>query len=286
MSVDDRARRARAGAARGSAIAPAARTRNPPPRSPRPVASATRVRGPRYTLAHHDSYTRWTGDLVLVVTEDVVLRRALCHSLATQGYRPVEADASSKADALVARIEPKLILLDLDRSDGGGLACLVRVREVSRDTPIIALSVRADEGDKVAALDVGADDFMTKPLGTSELLARIRAALRHARTRASSRDVIEIGPIRIDHGRYEVSVEDKLVHLTPIEFRLLAVLARHAGKVVPRDQLLGEVWGPDTDQAHYLRVYVAALRQKLEKDPAHPRWLVTVTGMGYRLRDA
>lgn len=243
------------------------------------------MRTPRFELQQYDKHQAHAGELVLVVMDDVALRRQLCRALATHGYRAVEADSSSRADQLVARTQPRLVLLDLDRSDGEGLASLVRARDASPETPVIALSARADEGDKVAALDVGADDYMTKPIGTSELLARIRVAMRHARTRVASGEVVEIGPIRIDHARYEVAVDGKLVHLTPIEFRLLAVLAQHAGKVLSREQLLSEVWGPDTDQAHYLRVYVAALRQKLEKDPAHPRWIVTVTGLGYRLRD-
>jgi two-component system KDP operon response regulator KdpE len=223
---------------------------------------------------------------VLVVSEDENLGRSLFRALAAQGYRPVEGDEWSRTPDLVDKIQPMLTLLDLDRADGEGLASLVRTRDASRETPIIALSARADEGDKVTALDVGADDYVTKPIATSELLARIRVALRHSRRRAVAGEVVNVGPIRIDHARYEVTVDGKLVHLTPIEFRLLALLAQHAGKVLSRDQLLHDVWGPDTDQAHYLRVHVAAIRQKIEKDPAHPRWLTTVTGLGYRLRDA
>jgi two-component system KDP operon response regulator KdpE len=215
-----------------------------------------------------------------------MLRRSLCNALGTQGYRVQEANSSSRVDELVLRVQPLLVILDLDRADGEGLASLVRVRDATRELPIIALSARATEGDKVTALDVGADDYVTKPLGTSELLARIRVALRHARAHHVASTVLEVGPIRIDHTRYQVAVGGKLVHLTPIEFRLLALLAQHAGKVLSRDRLLHEVWGPGTDQAHYLRVQVAALRQKIEEDPAHPRWLTTVTGLGYRLRDA
>jgi two-component system KDP operon response regulator KdpE len=248
------------------------------------VASVAGVPKPTYALATHGTRAH-VGDLVLVVSEDAELRRSLCQALAAQGYRPVDAD-SSRTDDVVDKIQPMLTLLDLDRADGEGLASLVRTRDASRETPIIALSARVGEGDKVTALDVGADDYVTKPIATSELLARIRVALRHARRRAAADEVVVVGPIRIDHARYEVTVDGELVHLTPIEFKLLALLAQHAGKVLARDQLLHDVWGPDTDQAHYLRVHVAAIRQKIEKDPAHPRWLTTVTGLGDRLRDA
>jgi two-component system KDP operon response regulator KdpE len=239
-------------------------------------------RAPRH---QHGTSTRWVGEIVLVATEDAGLRRSLCQALATQGCRAVEADPSASAGELLARIQPVLILLDLDRSDGAGLDLLVELRDAANLTPVIALSTRGGEGDKVTALDLGADDYLTRPFGTSELLARIRVAMRRTRAQVASSEIVEVGPIRIDHSRYRVTVGGELVHLTPIEFRLLALLAKHAGKVISRDQLLHEVWGPNTNEAHYLRVHVATLRQKIEEDPAHPRWLVTVTGMGYRLCD-
>ena len=152
---------------------------------------------------------------------------------------------------------------------------------------MIVLSARDREDDKVLALDAGADDYLTKPFGTAELLARIRVALRHARGQAVPDDpVIAIGPMRIDQARHEVAVDGEPVHLTPIEFRLLALLAQHAGKVLTHRQLLHDVWGPrNTHQTHYLRVHMAALRRKIEADPARPRWLITEAGVGYRLLD-
>jgi two-component system, OmpR family, KDP operon response regulator KdpE len=178
------------------------------------------------------------------------------------------------------------VLLDLGMPDGDGLDLLKRLREWST-APVIVLSARDREDDKVIALDVGADDYLTKPFGTSELLARIRVALRHARgLKATDDPILAIGPIRIDQARHEVTVDDEPVHLTPIEFRLLALLGRHAGKVLTHRQLLHEVWGPrNTHQTHYLRVHMAALRRKLEVDPARPRWLTTEAGIGYRLKD-
>ncbi|MDX2089534.1 MAG: winged helix-turn-helix domain-containing protein [Kofleriaceae bacterium] len=220
------------------------------------------------------------GHPVLVVSGDIALRRSLGQVLAAHGYTVAEADATQRLDLLVARTRPLLLVLDLDRPDGERLAPMVRVRDASRELPMIALSVRGDEGDKVAALDVGADDYLTKPIGTSELLARIRVVLRRMRSDLNAPDVLEAGDVRIDRARYEVTVDGKLVHLTPIEFRLLAMLARTPGKVVTREVLLHHVWGPNTDQAHYLRVHIAALRQKLG---AHK--VLTVTGIGYRLAD-
>ena len=165
---------------------------------------------------------------------------------------------------------------------------LRRLREWST-APVIVLSARDREDDKVLALDAGADDYLTKPFGTSELLARIRVALRHAHDRRPDDNddpVLAIGPMRIDQARHEVTVDGALVHLTPIEFRLLVMLARHVGKVLTHRQLLHDVWGPrDTHQTHYLRVHMAALRRKIEVDPARPRWLTTEAGVGYRLKD-
>ncbi len=206
----------------------------------------------------------------------------LCDELDHHGYRTLLAGAAPPIDELAARALPILVLLDLDRDDGQGLALLSRIRELAA-CPVIALSERAAEGDKVAALDAGADDHITKPFGRLELFARIRVALRYVRPRPPGEGVLAAGPIEIDAARYLVTVCGQRVHLTPNEFRMLAVLVRGGGAVVTRDQIVHEVWGPGSDQADHVRVHIAALRKKIEHDPQHPRWLVTVAGIGYRL---
>ena len=226
------------------------------------------------------------ADTVLVVEDEAPMRRFVRSALATHGFRVIEAGTLAEAEGLATESPPELVLLDLGLPDGDGLDLLTRLREWSQ-APVIVLSARGREEDKVKALDAGADDYLTKPFGTSELLARIRVALRHARAQKTSDDpILAVGPIRIDQARHEVTVEGALIHLTPIEFKLLALLARHVGKVLTHRQLLHEVWGPrSTHQTHYLRVHMAALRRKVEGDPARPKWLITEAGVGYRLRD-
>ena len=226
------------------------------------------------------------GDTILVVEDEAPMRRFLCSALTSHGFRVAEAGTLASAARLASESQLAAILLDLGLPDGDGLTLLRQIREWSH-APVIVLSARDREDDKVLALDAGADDYLTKPFGTAELLARIRVALRHARGQAQPDDpVITIGPMRIDQARHEVAVDDKPVHLTPIEFRLLALLARQGGKVLTHRQLLHDVWGPrNTHQTHYLRVHMAALRRKIEADPARPRWLITEAGVGYRLRD-
>jgi two-component system KDP operon response regulator KdpE len=227
-----------------------------------------------------------TGETILVIEDEAPMRRFLCSALTSHGFRVAEAGTIALAERLATEARPAAVLLDLGMPDGDGLELLKRLREWST-APVIVLSARDREDDKVIALDVGADDYLTKPFGTSELLARIRVALRHARgLKATDDPILAIGPIRIDQARHEVTVDNEAVHLTPIEFRLLALLGRHAGKVLTHRQLLHEVWGPrNTHQTHYLRVHMAALRRKLEADPARPRWLTTEAGVGYRLKD-
>jgi two-component system KDP operon response regulator KdpE len=226
------------------------------------------------------------SEQILVVEDEAPMRRFLRTALESRGFRVVEAGTMREAAAAATGTPPAAILLDLGLPDGDGLALLASLREWS-SAPVIVLSARGREEDKVTALDAGADDYLTKPFGTNELLARIRVALRHARGGDTDDPVVVHGPIRIDRARHEVTIDGEPVHLTPIEFRLLALLAHHAGKVVTHRQLLLEVWGPhSTQQTHYLRVHMAALRRKLEKDPARPRWLATEAGVGYRLRDA
>jgi two-component system KDP operon response regulator KdpE len=214
------------------------------------------------------------ADTVLVVEDEAPMRRFLSTALHSHGFRVVEASTLATAQR---------ILLDLGLPDGDGLT-LVRDLRTWSSAPVIVLSARDREDDKVTALDAGADDYLTKPFGTSELLARIRVALRHARAQRVPDDpVLTVGAIRIDQARHEVTVEGRPVHLTPIEYRLLALLARHAGKVLTHRQLLLDVWGPRTHQTHYLRVHMAALRRKIETDAARPRWITTEPGVGYRL---
>jgi two-component system, OmpR family, KDP operon response regulator KdpE len=224
------------------------------------------------------------GPLVLVVEDEPQVRRFLRASLLSHGYRLVEAGGVREAEQLATSHNPDLLLLDLGLPDGDGIELTRSLRGWTR-APIIVLSARGREEDKVSALDAGADDYLTKPFGVEELLARLRVALRHARAAPEEAAVVEAGPLRVDLQRREVTVDGREAHLTPIEFRLLALLARHAGKVLTHRQILLEVWGPNATEAHYVRVHMAELRKKIEADPARPRLLVTEVGVGYRLRD-
>jgi two-component system KDP operon response regulator KdpE len=221
--------------------------------------------------------------LLLLVEDEPPMRRFLRASLVAHGFRLVEATTAREATALAATHNPEVILLDLGLPDGDGIELTKQLREWSR-VPIVVISARGREDDKVLALDAGADDYVTKPFGMNELLARIRVALRHAQ-RAGPSPVIDLDGLRIDLALRQVTVDGKEVHLTPIEYRLLSVLGQHQGKVLTHRQLLQEVWGPGhVGQPHYLRVRMAELRKKLEHDPARPQWLLTEPGVGYRLR--
>jgi two-component system KDP operon response regulator KdpE len=223
--------------------------------------------------------------LVLVVDDEAPIRRFLRATLASQGYRYVEAVSAAEAIAQAATRAPDLVLLDLGLPDEDGFEVVRRLREWSQ-VPVIVLSARGREDDKIRALDAGADDYVTKPFASGELLARMRVALRRHATGAEDEPVVTVGELTIDLGRRRVSVGDTTVRLTPIEYRLLTVLARHPGRVLTHEQLLRDVWGPGyTRQHHYLRVYMAQLRQKLEREPSRPRWLLTEPGVGYRLRE-
>jgi len=223
--------------------------------------------------------------LVLVVDDELPIRRFLRVSLETEGYRIAEAGTAEQAIRLAAQQPPDLVLLDLGLPDMDGQQVLRQLREWLH-APILVLSARDQEKQKVAALDSGADDYLTKPFGTSELLARLRVALRHAArpqaTDASS--TFTVRDLRIDFAARRVFVRDAEVHLTPIEYKLLTTLVRHAGKVLTHQFLLKEVWGPHhTQETHYLRVFMAGLRRKIEVDPAQPKYLLTEQGVGYRL---
>jgi two-component system KDP operon response regulator KdpE len=225
--------------------------------------------------------------LVLVVEDEPQMRRFLRASLGAEGYRVREAWTVADGLREIAAEHPDAVLLDLGLPDGDGLDLLRRVREWSQ-VPVIVVSARGREEEKVAALDAGADDYLPKPFGTKELLARLRVALRHARAgTATGEPVLVAGPLRLDLERREATVDGRAVHLTPIEWRLLALLARHAGKVLTHAQILREVWGPNAAaQTHYVRVFMAELRRKIEADPSRPRLLLTEPGVGYRLADA
>jgi two-component system KDP operon response regulator KdpE len=225
------------------------------------------------------------GPLVLIVEDEAPLRRFLRAALVAQGYRLVEAENATEGLQRATEHNPDIVLLDLGLPDGDGLDVATRLREWTA-VPIIVLSARGQERDKVQALDVGADDYLTKPFGTSELLARMRVALRRVAERTPTQEpVVSLGDVTVDLARRLVTRAGKPVHLTPHEYKLLTTLLKYAGKVVTHKQLLKEVWGPQAvTQTHYLRVYMAQLRQKLEADPARPRYLTTEPGVGYRLR--
>ncbi|MFH1143654.1 MAG: response regulator [Candidatus Eisenbacteria bacterium] len=229
-----------------------------------------------------------SGPLILIVEDEPQVRRFLRTALAAHEFRTAEAETAKEALVAVTTRNPEIILLDLGLPDGDGIDLARRIREWSR-VPIIVISARGREDDKVAALDAGADDYLTKPFGVNELLARIRVALRHALETSSPQGstVLEIGALQLDLSRREVRVAGKEVHLTPIEYRLLAHLARNAGKVLTHRQILKEVWGPPyADQTQYLRVFMVQLRRKIEENPARPKLLVTEPGVGYRMRES
>jgi len=225
--------------------------------------------------------------LVLLVEDEPQMRKFMRATLTSHGYRLLEAGTSAEALLLASTHNPELLLLDLGLPDGDGIDLTRRIREWGR-MPVIVISARGREDDKVAALDAGADDYLTKPFGVNELLARMRVALRHARVGAASNPAqrIEIGELSIDLARREVTRGGSEVHLTPIEYKLLALLAQNAGKVLTHQHILKEVWGPAyANQPHYVRVHMAELRKKIEANPARPKLLVTEPGVGYRLRD-
>jgi two-component system, OmpR family, KDP operon response regulator KdpE len=225
------------------------------------------------------------GTRVLVVEDDAQMSRFLRATLTGHELKVTLADGVESGATAAAQDPPDLILLDLGLPDGDGLDLVKRLREWTQ-APIIVLSARGREDDKIAALDAGADDYLTKPFGVRELFARIRVALRHRAGTTAADPILAAGPIRVDEARHEVTLDGAIVHLTPIEYRLLALLVRHAGKVLTHRFLLREIWGPNAvEHVHYLRVRMAALRAKLEPDPARPAWLLTEPGVGYRLRD-
>ena len=223
---------------------------------------------------------------ILVVEDEPEIRRFLRTSLGAEGYRVVEAESGARGAIGASTHKLDLAIVDLGLPDLDGVEVIRRIRAWS-PMPIIVLSARAREQAKVDALDAGADDYVTKPFGVGELLARLRVALRHAaRSGAGGTTLIRLGNVELDLERRRVIRAGGEVHLTPIEFRLLACLAQHLGLVVTHRQLLKEVWGPShVEHTHYLRIYMKQLREKLEDDPVRPRFLLTESGVGYRLVD-
>jgi two-component system KDP operon response regulator KdpE len=220
---------------------------------------------------------------VLVVDDDRPLARALAINLKAHGYEVTVAHDGRAALTEVARAHPAVVVLDLGLPDQDGIEVLAGIRGWSA-IPVIVLSARSTSAEKVEALDAGADDYVTKPFGMDELLARIRAAVRRATPAASDAvDVVTTDDFTVDLGAHRVLRGDQPVRLTPTEWSLLELLVRHAGRLVPQKQLLTEVWGPQYEhETHYLRVYLAQLRRKLEPDQARPRYLITEPGVGYR----
>ncbi len=225
-------------------------------------------------------------DLILLIEDEPQMRRFLRITLQSQGYRLAEAATAREGLMQATTRNPDVVLLDLGLPDLDGLEVTKQVREWTL-TPIIVISAREQEQDKVKALDAGADDYLTKPFTAGELLARIRVALRHvARQNAGQKEpVFILQNLRVDLAQRQVFLDDKEVHLTPIEYKLLTVLVRHAGTVITHGQLLKEVWGPaHVHEVQYLRVYMTQLRHKLERDPTRPRFLMNEPGIGYRLK--
>jgi len=219
---------------------------------------------------------------ILVVDDEPPIRKLLRMGLTSQSYDVLEASNGKIAIELLAK-KPALVILDLGLPDIDGLELLRRIRHRDDNLPVVVLSSRGDEAGKVAALDLGADDYVTKPFGMDELFARMRAALRHQLQVQGERPVFHVGDLSVDLVRRIVKVSDREVKLSPKEYDLLRLLVQHAGKVLTHKFLLGELWDELTD-AQYLRVYVRQLRQKIEKDPERPQYILTETGIGYRLR--
>jgi two-component system KDP operon response regulator KdpE len=223
---------------------------------------------------------------IVLIEDEAEIRRFLRVTLHAQGYRLFEAITGADGLVEIATRQPDIVIVDLGLPDMDGLEVIRRLREWT-SVPVIVLSARGGERDKVTALDSGADDYIEKPFGTDELLARVRVALRHGAGGARDADaVFKVGELVVDQARRVVTLDNHPVHLTPIEYKILTVLVHHAGKVLTHRQLLREVWGPThVEHAHYLRVYMGQLRRKIERDSAQPRYLLTEPGVGYRLVD-
>ena len=222
---------------------------------------------------------------IIVIEDEAQIRRFLRTTLASEGYKVIEAETGKQGLTEAATRKPDLMIIDLGLPDMDGVEVVKGIR-VWSSVPVIILSARSQESDKISALDAGADDYLVKPFGIGELLARIRVALRHVSATANGEEegVFSVDELKVDMMHRKVMVSGAEIHLTPIEYRLLTVLVKNAGKVLTHRLLLKEVWGPNyVDRAHYLRIYMGILRHKLEKDPARPRFFLTEVGVGYRL---
>jgi two-component system KDP operon response regulator KdpE len=227
------------------------------------------------------------GSTVLIVEDEPQIRRFVRAALESEGCHVYEAEDAKRGLIEAGTRKPDLVILDLGLPDRDGVEVIRDLRTWS-DLPILVLSARAREADKINALDSGADDYLTKPFGVGELMARIRVVLRRRAADAAGNETHEFrfGDVKVDFIKRQVYRQEQEVHLTSIEYRLLTILIRNAGKVLTHHQLLKEVWGPShVESSHYLRTYMAHLRQKLESDPAQPKHLITETGVGYRLVD-
>ena len=222
---------------------------------------------------------------ILVVEDDAAIAQFVGASLSAAGMAPRLAGDGASAQEALRAAAPALLIVDLGLPDAEGVELIARWR-AERGTPILVLSARIQEAEKIAALDAGADDYLTKPFSVGELLARVRAMLRRAAAEPAAPAVLRVHELAFDASRHELCLAGRQVHLTPLEYRLFERLARVAGKVVTHRQLLADVWGSEqVDQLHYLRIYMGHLRAKIERDPADPRYLLTELGVGYRLSD-
>ena len=222
---------------------------------------------------------------VLIVEDDTSIAQFVAASLSAAGLRPITATTAAQGLDEARDRQPKLVIVDLGLPDLDGIELIARLRARST-TPILVLSARVHEAQKIAALDAGADDYLTKPFGVGELLARVRAMLRRAAASPESAPLVRVGGLTLDRDAHELRLDGSPVHLTPLEYRLLERLAAAQGKVVTHRQLLADVWGTEqVDQLHYLRIYMGHLRAKIEVNPAEPRYLLTELGVGYRLAD-
>ncbi|HEY3992561.1 MAG TPA: response regulator transcription factor [Ktedonobacteraceae bacterium] len=222
---------------------------------------------------------------ILVIEDEKELARALRRGLVTQGYEVLLASTGEEALTMVEEHRPALLLLDLGLPKMSGLEVCKRVRAQSDVLPILVLSVRNKEQEKVRALDLGADDYIAKPFGMEEVLARIRVALRHAGHLRSGTEQLTLGPLQIDFAQHFVSMNGQEVILTPTEYHLLTFFLEHRGKILTQQMLLSHIWSTSQKKQEYLHVYVGRLRRKIEPDPTHPRFIQTISGVGYRFQD-